>query len=84
MKISITLLTLATLFHTTLGVGGDCNFDLLVCETDWKGGRPRVLECKFGRFKEVENCKTKGKVCVQPAKAERRNAFCGDPSEAQE
>lgn len=84
MKISITLLTLATLCHTTLGVGGGCNVDVLVCETDWKGGKPRVLACEYGRLVAKEDCTKSGKICVQPAKAEHRNAYCGDRSEAQE
>ena len=85
MKISITLLALATLFHTALGkigkIGGDCNVKLMVCETRSNPKKPMInlMVCEKKHWTVKEDCSKKGMICVQPPLAEKRDAFCSAP-----
>jgi hypothetical protein len=76
MKISITLLALATLFHTALGSTGLCKNGALVCNETYKKPWINLMVCNSSRWSLQEDCSKSGNICIKPAGAQ---AYCGAP-----
>ena len=80
MKISITLLALATLFHTALG---GCGYIKIQCETNNQPSKvpmTRLLECHDKSWNRhswdlKEDCAASGKICINDPGKE---SYCGD------
>jgi len=76
MKISTTLLALATLFYTALGSTGLCRNGATVCYETSQKPWVKMFMCHNDRWSLKEDCSTSGKICIKPAGGQ---AYCGAP-----
>lgn len=77
MKISTTLLALATLFYTALG-HWLCNDGATQCENTYKKPWVKLYVCHHDGWKLKEDCSLSGQICIKPVGGQ---AYCGpDPS----
>ena len=77
MKISITLLALATLFHTALGgLRQSCTEGEFNCDTSHAKPWNFLYRCEGGTWEVYEDCSERGMVCAKPFKTDPSQPRC--------